>query len=80
MSTSLYLFYCLQITHCSSGTPTIEIRPPTENSGSAQADGNGAASNISLLIYPYERLKVVSSDPVTGIDVTKREVLLFVLI
>ncbi|XP_052185182.1 villin-1 isoform X2 [Diospyros lotus] len=25
------------------------------------------------ITYPYERLKVVSSDPVTGIDVTKRE-------
>ncbi|KAG5515121.1 hypothetical protein RHGRI_036230 [Rhododendron griersonianum] len=27
----------------------------------------------NLNIYPYERLKVVSSDPVTGIDVTRRE-------
>ncbi|XP_058198853.1 villin-1 [Rhododendron vialii] len=27
----------------------------------------------NLNIYPYDRLKVVSSDPVTGIDVTRRE-------
>ncbi|KAL6967660.1 actin filament capping, variant 2 [Sarracenia purpurea var. burkii] len=28
---------------------------------------------VNLLIYPYEQLKAASSDPVTGIDVTKRE-------
>lgn len=27
-----------------------------------------------LPVYPYERLKITSSDPVTEIDVTKREV------
>lgn len=31
---------------------------------------------LNVVSYPYERLKVVSSDPVTGIDVTRREVLL----
>ncbi|KAA8549393.1 hypothetical protein F0562_001077 [Nyssa sinensis] len=30
-------------------------------------------ADVNLLIYPYERLKVVSNDPVTGINVTKRE-------
>ncbi|XP_059660858.1 villin-1 isoform X2 [Cornus florida] len=30
-------------------------------------------NGVNLLIYPYERLKVISNDPVTGIDVTKRE-------
>lgn len=35
----------------------------------------GAAQDEEgLPTYPYERLKVTSSDPVTGIDVTKREV------
>ncbi|GMP89647.1 hypothetical protein CsSME_00041129 [Camellia sinensis var. sinensis] len=33
----------------------------------------GIHDGVNLLIYPYERLKVVSNDPVTGIDVTKRE-------
>lgn len=27
-----------------------------------------------LVIYPYERLKIMSTDPVPNIDVTKREV------
>lgn len=27
-----------------------------------------------LPVYPYERLKITSTDPVTDIDVTKREV------
>ena len=38
---------------------------------------NQSGDGVNLLIYPYDRLKVVSSDPVTGIDVTKREVLPF---
>lgn len=32
--------------------------------------------DANLLIYPYERLKVASNEPVSGIDVTKREVIL----
>jgi len=27
-----------------------------------------------LVIYPYERLKITATDPLTNIDVTKREV------
>ncbi|GFZ01612.1 villin-like 1 [Actinidia rufa] len=34
---------------------------------------NQSGDGVNLLIYPYDRLKVVSSDPLTGIDVTKRE-------
>lgn len=33
-----------------------------------------AEDEEDLSIYPYERLKITSTDPVTGIDVTKREV------
>ncbi|KAL1359323.1 hypothetical protein HN51_004625 [Arachis hypogaea] len=32
-----------------------------------------AEDEEGLLIYPYERLKITSTDPVTDIDVTKRE-------
>lgn len=33
-----------------------------------------AEDEEGLTLYPYERLKTTSTDPVTGIDVTKREV------
>ena len=33
-----------------------------------------AEDEEGLLIFPYERLKIMSTDPVTDIDVTKREV------
>ena len=60
----------------------MKTRSPTESAGFAQPDGYEAeiGNGINLLIYPYERLKIISSDPIPGIDVTKREVLLFVLI
>ncbi|KAM6572464.1 hypothetical protein CsatA_016544 [Cannabis sativa] len=58
----------------SPGSPTEDTRSSIENSYS-QANGTEAENNINLIIYPCERLKVVSSDPVPGIDVTKREVL-----
>lgn len=45
---------------------------PSENVGLDQI--NGVKIDVNLLIFPYERLKVVADDPVTtGIDVTKRE-------
>lgn len=44
---------------------------PSENAGPQQVDQSQA--DADLLIYPYERLKVTSNDPATGIDLTKRE-------
>lgn len=38
------------------------------------AKENEAEDEEGLVIYPYERLKTTSTDPVTEIDVTKREV------
>lgn len=35
-----------------------------------------AEDDDGLTIYPYERLKTTSTDPVSDIDVTKREVIL----
>ncbi|KAL5580762.1 hypothetical protein UlMin_013204 [Ulmus minor] len=55
----------------SAGSPTLETSSASGNAGSNQADGT--EGDINLLMYPYERLKVFSSDPVKGINVTKRE-------
>ncbi|MQL86619.1 hypothetical protein Taro_019164 [Colocasia esculenta] len=41
-------------------------------------EGEGE-DEVGLLIYPYERLKTTSTDPVTEIDVTKREVQCWIL-
>nr|XP_034896606.1 villin-1 isoform X1 [Populus alba] len=60
--------------HDSAGSPKAEAESPSQAAVLAQVDGNDASENS--VIYPYERLKVNSSDPVTDIDVTKREVYL----
>lgn len=57
----------------SAGSPAAEPRSLSQSAGFIQADGSGDC--VNLLIYPYERLSVISSDPVAGIDVTKREVI-----
>lgn len=36
----------------------------------------GEAEDEGLPVHPYERLKTTSTDPVTEIDVTKREIYL----
>lgn len=57
----------------SAGSPAAEAKLPA--TGGTQADGNEPReAGTNLLIYPYERLKVISKDPVAGIDITKREV------
>ncbi|XP_030969070.1 villin-1 isoform X2 [Quercus lobata] len=55
----------------SAGSPAAEPRSFSQSAGFIQADGSGDC--VNLLIYPYEQLSVISSDPVAGIDVTKRE-------
>lgn len=57
--------------HDSAGSPKAEAESPSQAAVLSQVDGNDASENS--VIYPYERLKVNSSDPVTDIDVTKRE-------
>ncbi|KAJ6691914.1 VILLIN-1 [Salix purpurea] len=57
--------------HDSAGSPKAEAESPFQAAVLDQADGNDASENS--VIYPYERLKVNSSDPATDIDVTKRE-------
>ncbi|GLT52033.1 hypothetical protein SLA2020_253960 [Shorea laevis] len=55
-----------------STSPSYQGSPVPELNSLNQVDAS-ETSVISSLIFPYERLKVVSSDPVTDIDVTKRE-------
>lgn len=55
-----------------SGSPKAEAESPSQAAVLDQVNGNDASENS--VIYPYERLKVNSSDPATDIDVTKREV------
>lgn len=56
----------------SSGSPAAEQRSPSQNASCVQADGTEEC--VNFFIYPYERLKVMSNDPVADINVTKREV------
>ncbi|XVE59399.1 hypothetical protein DITRI_Ditri05aG0043600 [Diplodiscus trichospermus] len=53
------------------GSPIVESSSPITNENSHQTDASETSANS--LIYPYQRLKVVSTDPASGIDVTKRE-------
>ncbi|KAL2898696.1 Villin-1 [Bienertia sinuspersici] len=72
----------------SNGTPRSASRSPSSslNIDFRKLDAGLSAENVSLslvsenenddadmLMYPYERLKVTSDDPVSDIDVTKRE-------
>lgn len=56
-------------------TPTPEPISKENSMGSIQEDSkeNEAEDEEGLTIYPYERLKTTSTDPVSDIDVTKRE-------
>ncbi|XP_038707097.1 villin-1 [Tripterygium wilfordii] len=64
------LFSASSSSHSSSGSPTAE----SSFSGNVNlVQFNGNEAGLSSLIYPYQRVKVDSKDPVTGIDVTKRE-------
>ncbi|PKI31867.1 hypothetical protein CRG98_047753, partial [Punica granatum] len=53
------------------GSPEAQLGTPAENINPIQIEESAAVEN--LLIYPYERLKVTSDDPVEDIDVTRRE-------
>ncbi|XP_035550361.1 villin-1-like [Juglans regia] len=53
------------------GSPEAEQRSPSQSASYIQVDGSGDC--VNFLIYPYERLKVMSNDPVADINVTKRE-------
>ncbi|RZC00041.1 villin-1-like [Glycine soja] len=57
-----------------SGSPATELSSSDETVSFPQKDRNVDGENMAT--YPYERLRVVSANPVTGIDLTKREVYL----
>lgn len=54
-------------------SPATELSSSNERESFTQKDRNVDGEN--LLVYPYEHLRVVSANPVTGIDITRREVL-----
>ncbi|XP_021836754.1 villin-4 isoform X2 [Spinacia oleracea] len=58
-----------------TSTPTPESLSKENSMGSIQEDSkeNDAEDEEGLTIYPYERLKTISTDPLPDIDVTKRE-------
>ncbi|KOM52502.1 hypothetical protein LR48_Vigan09g116100 [Vigna angularis] len=55
-------------------SPATELSSSNESASFTQKDRNLDGENLPT--YPYERLRVVSANPVTGIDLTKREVYL----
>ncbi|XVF46731.1 hypothetical protein PTKIN_Ptkin03bG0051900 [Pterospermum kingtungense] len=52
-------------------SPAVQPSSPSTNENSNQIEASETSANS--IIYPYQRLTVVSSDPVSGIDMTKRE-------
>ncbi|CAK8565915.1 unnamed protein product [Lathyrus sativus] len=54
-----------------SDSPSTELASSNETASFTEKDRN--YNRESLPIHPYERLRVVSPNPVTGIDLTKRE-------
>jgi len=66
----LYFFLEKPIPHPES--PATELSSSNECTSFTQKDRNMDGENLP--VYPYERLRVVSANPVTGIDLTKREV------
>ncbi|XWS71583.1 hypothetical protein CRYUN_Cryun03dG0150300 [Craigia yunnanensis] len=52
-------------------SPVVQPSSPLSNENSNQIDASETIANS--LIYHYQRLTVASTDPVSGIDVTKRE-------
>lgn len=59
----------------SAGSPTATSlsHSPVSSKSSEFLQNNGDVAAENLSIYPYERLTVVSKDPIGSIDVTKRE-------
>ncbi|KAI9073613.1 hypothetical protein K1719_044425 [Acacia pycnantha] len=58
----------------SPGSPAVESNASPGTAESLQRNGNKDIENLP--VYPYDRLRVVSSNPVAGINVTVREVYL----
>ncbi|XP_038901594.1 villin-1 isoform X1 [Benincasa hispida] len=59
---------------CAGSSTAASLSPsliPSKSSDVLQNNGDMAAENLS--IYPYERLTVISKDPIGDIDVTRRE-------
>lgn len=59
----------------STGSLTESPKPKPETIQEDVKEGEGEDEE-GLPVFPYERLTITSTDPVTEIDVTKREVYL----
>ncbi|KAK8468599.1 hypothetical protein PHAVU_006G064200 [Phaseolus vulgaris] len=55
-------------------SPATELSSSNESASFTQKDRNVDGENLP--IHPYERLRVVSANPVTSIDLTRREIYL----
>lgn len=67
--TFLYHFFPLEQAVPLSGSSTTEVSSSNETASLTDKDRYVDGE------YPYDRLRVVSANPVTGINLTKREVL-----
>lgn len=55
-----------------SASPVVKSNASSGTAESLQRNGNKDIENLP--VYPYDRLRVVSSNPIVGINVTVREV------
>lgn len=55
----------------------LESRNPADGADLSLVAENDDDDDANLLKYPYERLTLTSDEPVSDIDLTKREVILF---
>ena len=68
-----FVFLFLEKPTPQAESPATELSSSNDSASFTQKDRNLDGENLPT--HPYERLRVVSANPVTGIDLTKREVL-----
>lgn len=75
LSSLLFFFtiFSAEQTNPLSDSSATELSSSNETASLTEKEKN--VDDESLSIYPYEQLRVVSPNPVTGINLTKREVL-----
>ncbi|KAI9091639.1 hypothetical protein K1719_028082 [Acacia pycnantha] len=71
MGTTLSL--CVEGREKVSGSPAVESNASSGTAESLQLQRNGNNEIENLPVYPYDRLRVGSSNPIAGINVQARE-------
>lgn len=66
-----FTIFSAEQTNPLSDSSATELSSSNETASLTEKDKN--VDDESLSIYPYEQLRVVSPNPVTGINLTKRE-------